>query len=48
MEENKTVAEVEETLPVAEETKKQPLNASIDPDKFDRNQETAAECVYRS
>ena len=35
MEENKTVAEVEETLPVAEETKKQPLNASIDPDKFD-------------
>ena len=35
MEENKTVAAAEETPVVVEETKKAPLNASVDPDKFD-------------
>lgn len=38
-EENKVITEetVEETAPVKEETKKAPLNASVDPDKFDWN-----------
>ena len=38
-EENKVIAgeTVEETAPVKEETKKAPLNASVDPDKFDWN-----------
>ena len=35
MEENKTVVAAEETPVVVEETKKAPLNASVDPDKFD-------------
>ena len=35
MEENKTVETIEETPVVAEETVKAPLNASVDPDKFD-------------
>jgi small subunit ribosomal protein S1 len=38
-EENKVITEeaVEETAPVKEETKKAPLNSSVDPDKFDWN-----------